>query len=150
MSAESLWFEIQSDGDVVRIHPVSCGLGVGFLIETPHGMFLIDSGSPGEHGQVLGKMKELGRTDLKVIWITHAHYDHYGSATALRRATGARIGVHPADAASLVRGKSPLGTPHQYGFIYPIAQPVVKLFKPLPAAPPDFTLEDGETLERFG
>jgi glyoxylase-like metal-dependent hydrolase (beta-lactamase superfamily II) len=27
---------------------------------------------------------------------------------------------------------------------------VVKLFKPLPAAPPDFTLEDGETLERFG
>jgi glyoxylase-like metal-dependent hydrolase (beta-lactamase superfamily II) len=49
-------------------------------------------------------MKELGRTDLKAIWITHAHYDHYGSAATLRRATGARIGVHPADANYLVRG----------------------------------------------
>jgi glyoxylase-like metal-dependent hydrolase (beta-lactamase superfamily II) len=95
-------------------------------------------------------MKELGRADLKLIWITHAHYDHYGSAAGLRELTGARIGVHPADAESLVAGQSPLGTARRYGFIYPLAQSLVNRVWPLPATSPDFTLEDGETLERFG
>jgi glyoxylase-like metal-dependent hydrolase (beta-lactamase superfamily II) len=95
-------------------------------------------------------MKELGRTDLRLIWITHAHYDHYGSAAALRESTGARIGVHPADAGSLVAGQSPLGTPHRYGFIYSLGQSLVNRAWPLPATSPDFTLDDGETLGRFG
>lgn len=134
----------------MRVHPLSCGLGMAFLIEAPHGLFLIDSGSPGQQDRVLAKMKELGRMDLKAIWITHAHYDHYGSAAALRELTGARIGVHPADASSLAAGESPLGTPRQYGFIYSPAQRVLNRFRPLPATFPDFILNDGETLERFG
>ena len=64
----------------MRIHPLSCGFGFGFLIETSAGMYLVDSGSPANQDRVLNKMKKLGRDDLKAIWITHAHYDHYGSA----------------------------------------------------------------------
>jgi glyoxylase-like metal-dependent hydrolase (beta-lactamase superfamily II) len=134
----------------MRVHSLSCGLGYAFLVESSEGLFLIDSGSPGHQAQVIGRMKELGRTDLKLIWITHAHYDHYGSAAALRRLTGALIGVHPIDAGFLAAGRSPLGTPRQYGFIYPLAQPVVNLIWPLPATPPDFELNDGDSLERYG
>ena len=72
---------------------------------------------------MLEKMHELGRSDLKLIWITHAHYDHYGSAAALRELTGARIGIHPADAGDLAAGKSRLGTPRKYGFAYMAIQP---------------------------
>lgn len=134
----------------MRIHLINCGLGIGFLIEQKHGLFLIDCGSPGQQNKVIQKMNELGRTDLRLIWITHAHYDHYGSADSLRKMTGAKIGIHPLDAGSMREGQSPLGTFHRYGFIYPPGQAVLKCFRKLPPAPPDFTLADGETLEKYG
>jgi glyoxylase-like metal-dependent hydrolase (beta-lactamase superfamily II) len=134
----------------MRIHPLSSGLGFTFLLEDTHGLFLIDAGSPGQQARVLAKMKALGRTDLKLIWITHAHYDHYGSAAALRELTGAPIGVHAADADYLSAGGSPLGTPHDLGFVFTLGLPLVNRVWPLPVTPPDFTLQDGDTLERFG
>jgi glyoxylase-like metal-dependent hydrolase (beta-lactamase superfamily II) len=133
----------------MRIHSLFCGLGIAFLVETPGGLFLIDTGSPGCQAQVIRKMKELGRSDLKLIWITHAHYDHYGSAAALRSRTGARIGIHPADSDSMANGKSLLGTVREYGWIYLLFQPILMILQPLPKTPPDFTCEDGETLERL-
>lgn len=137
-------------GEFTRIHPLSCGLGYAFLIETSQGLLLIDSGSPGHEQKVLVKMRGLGRADLKLIWITHAHYDHYGSAAALRKLTGAPIGIHGADADSLTRGRSPTGTVHRYGFILPIILNLAMMINPLPATPPDFTLGDSSTLEHFG
>lgn len=134
----------------MRIHILMCGLGLAFLVELPQGLFLIDSGSPGMHGHVLAEMKALKRTDLMLIWITHAHYDHFGSAAALREMTGAQIGVHPADAEYLAQGQSPLGTAHNYGFLFRPAQSVLQRIAPLPHTSVDFTLEDGETFERFG
>jgi glyoxylase-like metal-dependent hydrolase (beta-lactamase superfamily II) len=134
----------------VKVYPLSCGLGIAFLIEAPQGLYLVDAGSPGHQERVLAKMKELGRTDLRLIWITHAHYDHYGSAAALRQITGAAIGVHPLDAGSMAQGRSPLGTHRRYAFIYPIGFPLANHIRPLPSTPPDFTREDGETLADFG
>jgi glyoxylase-like metal-dependent hydrolase (beta-lactamase superfamily II) len=134
----------------MQIHPISCGWGIAFLIETTIGLFLIDSGSPDQQDRILNKMKELGRSDLKLIWITHAHYDHYGSASALRKLTGALIGVHEDDAESMTAGLSPLGTTRRYGYIYPPAQKALNFFHPLPAAPPDLVLHDGDTLEWYG
>ena len=134
----------------IKVHPLSNGVGIAFLLETPHGLYLVDSGVPGQEGRVLAKMKTLGRSDLKLIWVTHAHYDHYGSAAALREATGAVIGVHPADAEFMIAGLSPLGTTRSYGFIYPPGLRFGMRFQPLSPTMPDFTLEDGETLERYG
>lgn len=136
--------------DRTHIHVLTCGYGLAFLVELSQGLLLIDSGSPGHHGRVLAKMRMLRRSDLKAIWITHAHYDHYGSARALRELTGAPIGVHSADAQYLENGQSPLGSSRRYGFLLCLALPLVNGISPLPATIPDFTLADGETLERFG
>jgi hydroxyacylglutathione hydrolase len=141
---------INGEGNQMRIHPLRCGLGTAFLIETPKGLYLIDSGSPGQQNRVLKKMREIGRSDLKLIWVTHAHYDHYGSAAALRELTGARIGVHSADAADMAAGRSLIGSSRRYGFIYPPAQRMAMLINPLAKTPPDFTLEDGDTLAAYG
>ena len=129
---------------------LTCGYGLGFLIEASSGLFLIDCGTPGHEQVVLDKMRELGRTDLKIIWITHAHYDHYGSAARLRDLTGAKVGVHPLDADDMIHARSRLGTPRKYGIIYFAMQPLVAFSRKLEPTPPDFMLEDGETLERFG
>jgi len=134
----------------MQIHPIACGLGYAFLIETESGLCLVDSGSPDEEQRVLACLRALGRSDLKLIWITHAHYDHYGSAAALRRLTGAKIGVHPADADSLSCARSPLGSWRSYGWIYRLAQPLVNRFHRLTPAPPDFTLADGQALPMDG
>ncbi|WP_236709900.1 MBL fold metallo-hydrolase [Longilinea arvoryzae] len=132
------------------LHILPAGLGQFFLLEYPHGLYLIDCSTPGKENILLARLNELGRSDLRLIWITHAHYDHYGSAARLRELTGARIGVHPADADFLARGESPLGSARGRSRIYPMAQPVARLLRPLRPTPPDFTLEDGQTLERFG
>jgi len=94
----------------MQIHIISCGFGLSFLLEYPQGLYLIDSGSPGMQAGVIDKMKALGRSDLRLIWITHSHYDHYGSAAATREQTGALIGIHPADAPTMTGGLSQLGT----------------------------------------
>jgi glyoxylase-like metal-dependent hydrolase (beta-lactamase superfamily II) len=141
---------MEAQFDSIRVHLLSCGIGIAFLIESPQGLYLVDAGTPGNEQRVLAKMRALGRSDLKCIWITHAHYDHYGSAAALRKLTGAPIGVHPDDTDSLAKAQSPLGTHRSYGWFYPLAQPLVNRLHPLPPTPPDFTLRDGETLARYG
>lgn len=132
------------------VHPIPCGMGIAFLLESAEGSYLIDTGTPHHEAQILAALKQLGRTDLKLIWITHAHYDHYGSAAALRAITGAKIGVHAADAPFLKAGQSPLGSSHQYGFIYPLGQPILNHFRPLPPTEPDFILRDGDSLQSLG
>lgn len=134
----------------MRIHSIPAGFGLSFLLEYPHGLYLIDSGSPGRQAEVLGMMKSLGRDDLKLIWITHAHYDHYGSAAALRERTGAPIGVHPADEESMLHGRSPLGAWRGRGAVLILANALLARLWPMTPTRPDFLLEDGGTLERFG
>jgi glyoxylase-like metal-dependent hydrolase (beta-lactamase superfamily II) len=99
---------------------------------------------------MLGKMKELRRTDLKLMWITHAHYDHYGSAAALQKLTRARVGSHPLDSDCLRRGESPLGQARGRGILLKAAQALVMAMRPLPRVEPDFTLDDGDSLAGFG
>lgn len=133
-----------------KIHPIRCGWGISYLIESQAGLFLVDSGSPGNAKLILAKMADLGRSDLRLIWTTHAHYDHYGSAQSLREITGAPIGVHPADADSMSNGQSPLGTAHKYGIIYVLAQHMLLSLQNLPVTVPDYTRNHGETLIEFG
>jgi glyoxylase-like metal-dependent hydrolase (beta-lactamase superfamily II) len=132
------------------IHPLSTGFGLSFLLESARGLVMIDSGSPGQQHVVVRKMKAIGRSDLKLIWITHAHFDHYGSAHALRALTGAKIGVHPADAESMSAGLSPLGSWRGRGSFLRYAQPVLGRFYPLTRTQPDFMLDDGASLEPYG
>lgn len=55
---------------------------------------LVDPG--GEPEKIIAKIKELGVT-VKRILVTHAHFDHFTSAGALREFTGAPVYLHPAD-----------------------------------------------------
>ncbi len=136
--------------DSMQIHPISCGLGYAFLIESEGGLVLVDCGSPGQEKKVLAMMDALGRQDLKLIWITHAHYDHYGNAAALHAKTGAPVGVHPADADALRAGRSDLGVTRGIGHLFPFGLGLVEFFVPLPPVNPEVLLEDGASLADFG
>jgi glyoxylase-like metal-dependent hydrolase (beta-lactamase superfamily II) len=95
-------------------------------------------------------MRSLGREDLKLIFITHAHLDHYGSAAALRRATGADIVIHREDASFMARGETPLGRVRGRGNLVRILFPLIKKLVKLEPTPPDLILEDSDFLNDFG
>ena len=52
--------------------------------------------------EAVSALERIGRPSLNLIYITHAHIDHFGGAAAVQRATGAPIAVHGA-AASRIR-----------------------------------------------
>ena len=71
-----------------------------YLIETPDGLALIDTGFPGSSDKTLEALHASGRNprDVRHIVLTHYHVDHVGGAAALQRATGATVHAHAVDA----------------------------------------------------
>jgi len=53
---------------------------------------------PGAEGRaILRAVSELGLS-IKLIVVTHAHFDHVGAVPAVKEATGAELAIHEADA----------------------------------------------------
>jgi hydroxyacylglutathione hydrolase len=130
-----------------QVHSLSLGLARAYLIESPGGMVLVDCGSPGQERKVIQAMRMLGRSDLRMIFITHAHLDHYGSAAALRRITGAPVAIHRLDAAAMSHARTDIGTARSLGHLIRLAIPLAEqLLHPEPLDA-DLLLEDGDDLE---
>lgn len=76
---------------------------LAYVLEIPDGLAFIDAGWPSEEAwQALTQALEgIGYRpkDVRTVLATHIHSDHYGLAGRLRDASGAHIGMHPADAA---------------------------------------------------
>jgi glyoxylase-like metal-dependent hydrolase (beta-lactamase superfamily II) len=127
------------------------GLAPGYLAETPEGLVLVDAGSIHQETQIMGATQRLGRDDLHLIFITHAHLDHYGSAAALRELTGAPIAVHRLDGEPMTEGESPIGSAHKWqGQALQIVMGTLgPMLRPRPTRP-DVLLEDGDDLRPFG
>jgi glyoxylase-like metal-dependent hydrolase (beta-lactamase superfamily II) len=125
-------------------------MSLAYLIEGDGGLILVDAGLRGEEKRVLDKMKVIGRNDLKLIFITHAHLDHYGCAAALRRISGAPIAIHGLDEEAMARGETRLGTARGFGRVIqamlPLANPILR---PEPAQA-DLVVDDGDDLSEFG
>jgi len=75
-----------------------------FLIALPESLTLVDAGTPGSLTRIAGAVRGLGRRPEEItdIVVTHLHADHTGGLAEVQGATGARVWMHPADAA-LVR-----------------------------------------------
>jgi hydroxyacylglutathione hydrolase len=131
----------------ISVHPLTLGFVQAYLIETPDGLFLVDCGMPGQEKNILAAMQRLDRQDLKLIFITHAHADHTGSAAVLKRLTGAQIAIHRLDAEALqtarmeARGRSWL--------MRQVMRLMTRLVRLQPVQP-DIVLEDGDSLEPYG
>ena len=90
-----------------------------YLITSPKGHILLDSGELKMVPQITANIVKLGFKveDVKFILNTHAHYDHAAGIAELRRITKAKFLASEADRPLLQRGG--LGDPNfgdQYGF----------------------------------
>jgi len=139
----------------MRVHAVPLGLSQAYLLESDAGVVLVDAGSPRQERLILRRLQALRSADasplnLQLIFITHAHLDHYGSAAALRRLTGASVAIHRADAEALARGETRIGSARGRGKFMRVLLPLVELcLRPEPVTP-DILLEDGDDLSDYG
>jgi metallo-beta-lactamase class B len=109
-----------------------------YLIATPKGHILIDSGLPETVPQIKASIAKLGfkLEDVKIILNSHAHYDHAGGIAELKRLTKATFFTSEKDSALLARGG--LDDPN-YGDRFP--------FEPVRA---DKILKDGQKVKLGG
>lgn len=139
-----------SGGRIIRVHTVPLVLSQVHLLESETGWVLIDAGLPHQERAILRHLQALGAGNLQLIFITHAHLDHYGSVAALRRLTGAPVAIHRADAEAMARGETRLGSARGRGKLMWGLLPLVELcLRPEPVTP-DLLLEDGDDLGACG
>lgn len=70
-----------------------------YLITTSDGLVLIDATNAKTVEGVLNNIRKLGfdTRNIKYVFITQAHQDHYGGAPRIKEATGATIGMSDPD-----------------------------------------------------
>jgi hypothetical protein len=71
-----------------------------YLVEDEDRLTLVDAGLPATHRYLLQALAAIGRRpeDIVALVITHAHFDHVGTAARLREELGCRVLVHDEDA----------------------------------------------------
>lgn len=76
-----------------NIHYVGTNGLASYLVTTPKGHMLIDTGLPEANPQIKTNIAKLGFkvSDIKYLLNTHAHLDHTGGLAELKRETGAKM-----------------------------------------------------------
>jgi metallo-beta-lactamase class B len=111
-----------------------------FLITTPEGSILLDTGFETTVPRIRESMAALGLRfqDIKIILNSHAHFDHVGGDALVRELTGAKIMMSRADAEVLAGGGTNDFTPYS---------DEMKGFRPAKA---DRLLRDGDEVKLGG
>lgn len=111
------WNEPQSPFRVFgNTHYVGTAGLSSILIETSDGLILIDGGLPQSAQQIAENIRTLGfdPRDIRLIAVSHAHFDHVGGIAALQRLSGAEVAASP-DAARTLRKGASFGDDPQFG-----------------------------------
>ncbi len=131
------WFEPTEPRRIVGpIHYVgTLGLGA-YLITTPAGHILLDGATPKSAPLLEASIRRLGfkPEEIRILLITHAHFDHAGTLAAFKKLSGARVAVMAPDDRLLASG----GTTD-----YLFASDETFHFPPVEA---DRVLKDGDTV----
>lgn len=79
-----------------RVHLAHTPLVNWTVVAGESGVLLIDAGFPGQRGDVLNSLRELGfgPDEVTAILLTHAHVDHLGSAIWFAREHGTPVYCH--------------------------------------------------------
>lgn len=143
MSAES--YKIQRIG----LANVSC-----YLIYRPAEAILVDCGNSGSELRILETLEALGLkpASLKLLVLTHSHYDHAGSAARLKELTNCKLMVHRSEAQGLRAGYTPIpsGTRWKAKLLVALGRIFARRLMKYQGAEPDILADDSFDLEQFG
>ncbi|HEX5871517.1 MAG TPA: MBL fold metallo-hydrolase [Longimicrobium sp.] len=140
---------------VPGVHRIRLGVVNAYLLDAADGLTLIDTGMAQTRPLLLRAIAGAGRrvADIRRILVTHAHPDHVGGLARLKQASGARVYMHPDDAALVRQGRAlrpGLRPPPRH--VYSVVMPLVTWAIPGRVAPAetDQRVRDGERLHVAG
>jgi hydroxyacylglutathione hydrolase len=92
-----------------RILPIELGFDTCYVLRAD-GLLVIDAGQPRKGGAFRDAMSRAGLdpSNAQAVLLTHAHWDHMGSAAEIQASTGAPLWVHEAEAEWVRSGAPPL------------------------------------------
>jgi metallo-beta-lactamase class B len=108
-----------------------------WLITTPQGHILLNTGLPGSGPMIEASIRKLGFNpkDIKILVASHAHLDHVGGFTYLKKISGAKMEMMDRDVSVLESGGK---SDFFYGTHKDMVFPSVKV---------DRALHDGDTIQ---
>jgi len=82
-----------------RVHRIEHAYVNVYLVEDEGRLLLVDTGLPKTWDLIGRALRELGRRpdDIAAVALTHAHFDHTGTAARLQQRLGVPILAHPED-----------------------------------------------------
>jgi hydroxyacylglutathione hydrolase len=139
----------ESIEDMAKILTVNLGFVSLFLIEAAKGRILVDAGASKKADRLWKTLEyqEISPEEIRLVIITHVHYDHVGFLPEVLDRTGADLLVHTSEAPLLREGRS--APVH-------LTSKLMRLFMPpdrestVPAAQPTKTIDDEFSLEGYG
>ncbi|MFC1888396.1 MBL fold metallo-hydrolase [Thermodesulfobacteriota bacterium] len=135
---------------------IQLGNANAWLLEGQDGYLLVDAGVPRKEGILFSRLREEGIDPglIRLIVITHVHYDHVGSLAAILEECRCPVAVHETEA-DLLREGTVVIPPGTRWFSRPglgIARktPLLKSLLRFRAVEPDILVRDAMSLDEFG
>ncbi len=134
----------------LQVHTINLRMSNAYVVELPSTLVLVDAGSPGDTQTILSCLNAFRGKTLRLIYITHAHLDHYGAAASIQRVTNAPLAIHAEDAGTMAKGETHLGQVRGRGRLTAALMPIVSRLFPVEPVKSDHVLQDGQDLQDFG
>ena len=141
-------------GENYKIHHIGLGNVSSYLIYRPGEAILIDCGKSGSEDRILDALKRLGLEPavVKLLVLTHSHFDHAGSAGRLKELTGCKVMIHRSEAERLRSGYSPIpsGTRWKAKLLVTMGRIFARKLMRFPGVEPDLLLDESFDLQAYG
>lgn len=133
---------------MTRVERIKCGNGNCYIVSENANSVLIDTCKSDYFDKILHICKPY---NIRLILLTHGHFDHAQNAAALSKALNAPIAMHRADVDLLADNRSqPLGSAGFLGKL--VLNASLKSFETekIPPFTPEVFLDEGDTLDEYG
>ena len=142
------------ESDKTQITRIPMGTANAYVVTNGKQAILIDAGMKKKEKKIIDALQrmKISPRDIKLIILTHAHYDHCGSLKALKDITKAQILAHKAEAEYLKQGycEVPQGTTWFSKALSAIGRTLAKKLGEYDPVAPDITISERFALHEYG
>ena len=140
-----------SDNPIIKILAGNTNV---YLIKNSSSSVIIDAGDKGSNRNILRALEryELKPQDVRLIVLTHTHYDHAGNLKALKDLTGAQVLAHRNEVENLSSGFTPFpkGTKMFSKLLVYLGSRLMKKMARYEPVTPDIVVDDQYDLSQYG